>query len=192
MSNLTQHIHTLTRSHLSLGPDNKHHARPALLTQLEDAATEKRAGATGGGGTALPISTDAIALMQDIDWDARNEQYQRLATDKGTLTDIIQSWATEEAPDMVAYLEHVTLDWIDKINALISPVKPPWRPAVPCPACGIIYDKQGSGPGMRVHCWDANEAIMAPGDWSADCIHCGAKWAPSEMNWLSRTLEVAI
>ena len=188
---LTANIHTLTRPHLTLDPNGKPHQTPAMLDELKAAATETRAGAPGNGGRSTPISTDAIALMQDIEFQARDEQYQRTGTDVGTLVGIIQSWATEEDAEMIAYLEHVTLDWLDQITALISPVKPPWRPAVPCPACGVIYDQEGNGPGMRVHCWDDEGAIKAPGDWTAECIHCAAAWTPENMAWLARVLEVA-
>jgi hypothetical protein len=104
---------------------------------------------------------------------------------------IIQSWATEQDAAMAGYLEHITMEWCDQIRSIITPSKPPWRPAVPCPACGTIYDKQGNGPGMRVHCWAEDEAMLPPGQWSAECIHCGAAWTSENMPWLARMLEVA-
>ncbi len=191
MSKLTESIHRLTREHLTLA-DGKVATVPSLLDQLDAAATSKRGILAGGsGGTAIPISTAAVSLRQDIDWSARDEHYQRTGTDVGKLEAIIQSWAAEQDPEMITYLEHVTLDWCDKINALISPVKPPWRPAVPCPACGVIYDRDGNGPGLRVHCWGEDEAMLPPGEWTAECIHCQAAWTSENMPWLARVLEVA-
>ena len=55
-----------------------------MLDELKAAATERRAGAPGNDGRSMPISTDAIALMHDIEFAARNEQYQRTGTDCST------------------------------------------------------------------------------------------------------------
>jgi hypothetical protein len=187
---LAENVHALTSEHLTM-VDGKPEKVPALLDQLDAALTDKNGRTGGGGGKSLPISDAAYALWQDINWDARNEQYQRTGTDVGTLAGILQSWNTEQDPDMLGYLEHKTLDWVDQIKALINPTKPPWRPAVPCPACGVIYDKEGNGPGMRVHCWRVDETMLPPGEWSAECIHCGAAWTADNMPWLARVLDVA-
>lgn len=187
---LQGNIQALTTEHLTM-VDGKPDRVPALLDQLDAALTNKNGRTSGTGGTALPISDAAYALWQDINFAARNEQYQRTGTDVGRLNDIIQSWANEQAPDMVAYLEHLTLDWCDQIKTIINPTKPPWRPAVPCPACGLIYNKEGAGPGMRLHCWADDETMLPPGQWTAECIHCGASWTSDNMPWLARVLHVA-
>ena len=187
---LRDQIHVLTSEHLTL-QDGRPEKVPSLLDQLDAAISAETRSGSPGGGKGLPIGTGAISLRQDIDWAARNEQYQRTGTDIGTLVAIIQSWATEQDAAMAGYLEHITMEWCDQIRSIITPSKPPWRPAVPCPACGTIYDKQGNGPGMRVHCWAEDEAILPPGQWSAECIHCGAAWASENMAWLARMLEVA-
>jgi len=188
---LTGNIQALTMEHLTL-VDGRPGKVPALLDQLDTAIAEGRTGKSGSsGGKALLISDTAHSLQQDIDWAARNEQYQRAGTDVGELKAIIKSWATEDDAEMVNYLEHVTLDWCDQIREIINPTKPPFRPAVPCPACGVIYDKQGNGPGLRIHCWDANEELLPPGKWTAECIHCMASWTADNMPWLARVLELA-
>jgi len=186
---LAGNIQALTSEHLTM-VDGKPETVPALLDQLDAAITaETRAGSPGGGGKALLIGEGALSLLQDITAAARDEQYQRAGTDVGTLAGILKSWAAEDKPDMVTYLEHITLDWCDQIKAIINPTKPPWRPAVPCPACGIIYDKDGNGPGMRVHCWGDDEGLLPPGQWTAECIHCKAAWASDNMPWLARVLD---
>jgi hypothetical protein len=187
---LTGNIHALTSEHMTMA-DGKPMKVPSLLDQLDKAITAETRAGSPGGGKGLPIGTGAISLLQDITTKARDEQYQRTGSDIGTLVGIIQSWAGEQNAEMVIYLEHVTLDWCDQIKAIISPCKPPWRPAVPCPSCGIIYDRDGNGPGMRVHCWGEDEAILPPGQWTAECIHCGAAWTSENMPWLARMLEVA-
>ena len=185
---LAGNIQALTSEHLTM-VDGKPETVPALLDQLDAALTDKNGRTGGGGGKALPISDAAYSLWQDINFAARNEQYQRTGTDVGTLAGIIQSWGNEGNPEMVAYLEHVTQDWVDQIKAIINPTKPPWRPAVPCPACGVIYDKDGNGPGMRVHCWGEDETMLPPGQWTAECIHCQAAWTSDNMPWLARVLD---
>lgn len=187
---LQESIHRLTREHLTMAAGAVATV-PSLLDQLDAAATSKQSRPTGSGSAALPISTAAISLRQDIDFAARDEQYQRTGTDVGKLEVIIQSWAAEQDSEMVNYLEHVVLDWCDQIEALINPTKPPFRPAVPCPACGVIYDRDGNGPGLRVHCWTEDGEMLPPGEWSAECIHCEAGWTPENMPWLARVLEVA-
>lgn len=185
---LAGNIQALTSEHLTM-VDGKPEAVPALLDQLDAALTDKNGRTGGGGGKALPISDAAYSLWQDINFAARNEQYQRTGTDVGTLAGIIQSWAAETSAEMVTYLEHVTQDWCDQIKAIINPTKPPWRPAVPCPACGVIYDKDGNGPGMRVYCWGEDEAMLPPGQWTAECIHCQSAWTSDNMPWLARVLD---
>lgn len=188
---LADNIHRLTREHLTQ-MNGGLVSMPSLLVQLDAAVTaETRAGSHGGGGKGLPIGSGALSLLQDITRAARDEQQQRTGTGIGQVGVIIQSWVDERDTEMIAYLEHVTLDWIDQIRAIINPTKPPWRPAVPCPSCGVIYDRNGNGPGMRVHCWAEDEGLRPPGEWTAECIHCGAGWTAENISWLSRVLEVA-
>lgn len=187
---LAGNIHALTSEHLTMA-DGKPEKVPGLLDQLDMAITAETRAGSPGGGKGLPIGSGAYALQQDIDFEIRNEQYQRTGSDVGTLVAILQSWAGEQEPEMVAYLEHVTLDWCDQIRAIINPAKPPLRPAVPCPSCGTIYDREGNGPGMRIHCWAEDESLLPPGEWTAECIHCKAAWTSENMPWLARVLHVA-
>lgn len=187
---LQDNIHVLTRAHLTI-TDNGLVSNAGLLAQLDAAITAATRAGSPGGGKGLPIGTGALSLLQDITKAARDEQYQRTGSGMGNLGAIIQSWLEEANPEMITYLEHVTLDWCDRIRNIITPSKPPWRPAVPCPACGVIYDREGNGPGMRVHCWGDDEEILPPGRWTAECIHCGASWTSENMPWLARVLDVA-
>lgn len=188
---LAGNIQALISEHMTM-IDGRPEKVPALLDQLDAALTNKNGRTSGAaGGKALPISDAAYSLWQDINWAARNEHYQRTGTDVGPLAGIIQSWAAEDNPEMIAYLEGLTQGWCDQIKAIINPTKPPWRPAVPCPSCGAIYDREGNGPGMRVHCWAEDETMLPPGQWTAECIHCKAAWTSDNMPWLARVLDVA-
>lgn len=187
---LAGNIHQLTENYLTMA-SGKAVKMPSLLEQLDIAMTDKNGRTGGGGGVALPISDAAVSLRQDIEWQVRNEQYQRTGSDVGAIVDILKSWVHEADEQMAYYLEHITLDWCDQITAMVNPVKPPWRPAIPCPACGVLYDRNGNGPGMRVHCWGDDEDLLHPGEWTAECIHCGAKWEGENMPWLSHAIGVA-
>ena len=160
---LQDNIHVLTREHLTM-TDAGLVARPSMLDQLDAAVTaETRAGSPGGGGKGLPIGSGALSLLQDITREARIEHKHRTGTDIGKLPDIIQTWMHEPEPAMIEYLDNMTGKWLTLIREIITPTKPPWRPAVPCPSCGLIYDRDGNGPGMRVHCWAEDEGLRPPG-----------------------------
>lgn len=193
MTTLTQNIHELTRPHLPAGATLDTEPVPALLEQLDAAVTaETRAGSAGSNEPAIPLGTGSLALKQDIDWRARDEHYRLTGSDTGTLAAIIQAWATITDHEWVVFLEHVTQDWIDQIRQILTPTKPPYRPAVPCPSCGVLYNSNGEGPGLRVHCWAEDENPLPLGEWTAECVHCGAGWQDAEaMGWLRASLLTA-
>lgn len=192
MTILTQNIHTLTRPHLPAGANLDTAQVPSLLDQLDAAVTaETRAGSGGSNEPTIPLGTGSLALRQDIEWTARNEQYILTGADTGKLVDIIQSWATLTDFEWVSHLAHITQDWCDRAQQIINPTKPPWRPAIPCPSCGILYNTAGEGPGIRVHCWAEDESMRMVGEWTAECCHCGAGWQPEEMGWLAKAISSA-
>ncbi|WP_138443532.1 DUF7341 domain-containing protein [Sinomonas susongensis] len=189
---LTTNVHELTREHLVHTPAGRLETVPALLDQLDAAAGETRAGSNGGGGdgTPSPISLDVVALQQDIEREAWANQGELIPSFKGTLKQVIQSWAVESINgEWMAYLEHITLDWIDKIRAITEPAKPPRKLHRPCPACGVLYGGDEHKPGLLLHCWADDGALLPPGQWTAECIHCEAAWAGGELGWLSRALN---
>lgn len=188
---LSVHVHELTREHLVTTPDGRLVSIPALLDQLEAAATDTRAGSTSrGNGIPSPISLDVVALQQKIEREARTEQLELYGTDVGELKAIIQSWATDSITgEWAAYLEQVTLGWLKEVRAIIKPDKPPRRLHRPCPACGVLYGGDEHKPGLLLHCWDTDGNLLPPGHWTAECIHCEAAWTGAELSWLSRALN---
>lgn len=194
MTALTQSIHELTRPHLPKGAKLGDPLKPALLDQLRDAAKPDRSGGASSGSDAprIPIDAGAISLEQDITRAARDEHYELFGHDIGTVTALIQAFAEAEGTT-ADYLARVTQEWCDQITGYLNPTKPPYRPAVPCPACGVLYDADGVGPGLRVHCWGADDEQLLPRDWRAECIHCGAEWAPGEpMDYLRAALTAEV
>ncbi|GAA1337200.1 DUF7341 domain-containing protein [Arthrobacter roseus] len=184
---LSQNIHTLTRPHLPAGATLDSKPEPSLLDQLAKAVYDGAKGGKGNG-TPIPISAEVVSIQQDIDRDARDIQHDLTGSSTGTLVGVIQSWADVEDMHWVAFLEHVTMDWVDQIEGIIRPHKPPYRPAVPCPSCDMIYNADGEGPGMSIHCWGPDDVMLPIGKWTAQCTHCNAGWGPDEMKWVRHAL----
>lgn len=188
---LAVNVNRLTREHLTTGLDGKPAKIPALLDQLDHAVTEQTTrGGAGSGGAAIPIGTGALSLRQDIDRATREHQREMNRPTDYPVAGILQSWVTIEG-EWADYLEHVTLDWCDQVAAIVNPTKPPRRLHQPCPACGVMYGGDDMRPGLQVHCWDNDGGMMAPGEWTAECIHCGAAWDNNDMAWLTRAINVA-
>ena len=156
---------------------------PSLLFELREAVTsETRAGSTSSGGQAIPIGAGALSLAQDIDNEARDHLWDwrhRLLV--GRTEDVIEALGHMGDDD---YFEHITQDWIERIQAIIAPKKPPRRIHLPCPRCGVLYGGPMRKPGLQVHCWASDETMAPPNQWSAECIHCSAAWAAGELAWL--------
>jgi hypothetical protein len=163
---------------------------PALLDQLDKAVTERRGGAgCTSGGTPSPISTAALSLKQDIEKELRDHQRERVGYEAGTTKGILHAWATLDG-EWADFLARVTLGWCDRIIAMLQPVKPPRRLHRPCPSCGVLYGGTDMKPGLQVHCWAEDETMLPPGDWTAECQHCGAAWSGPEISWLTRAVNV--
>lgn len=190
---LRTNVHQLCSEHLTTGPDGKPVKVPALLDQLSNAVTaETRAGSSGSGGRSLPIGEGALSLLQDIEREARDHQYEMVAHEsKCSLRTLLGMWANGAVttPEWEVFLEHATLDWSDRITAIVNPSKPPRKLHRPCPACGVQYGGDERKPGLHLHCWDSAGELAPPGDWTAECIHCGAGWDGSELGWLSRAVS---
>jgi hypothetical protein len=188
---LADNVHRLTREHLTITGARTAYV-PALLDQLTAAVTEQtRAGSpAGGGGTALPIGEGALSLLQDIDRQARHRHRQLEPWAVGTLQEIVQAWATMELePEQSKRLENLTGYWCEQITAIVNPTKPPRKIHLPCPACGQLYGGEENTVGLHLHCWDDDGALANPGDWRAECVHCGAGWDARELQWLAHALN---
>lgn len=187
---IRDNVHRLTSEHLSL-IDGRPVKVPALLDQLDSAAQPGESGSKGSGAP-LPINVDAVALYQDIEREARDHQFEMVAHEsRCSLRTLLGLWANGAVTttEWEAFLEHATLDWCDRIVALVQPTKPPRRIHRPCPACGVLYGGDDRRPGLHLHCWDDDGGMAKPGDWRCECVHCGAAWNGDQLGWLSRAVS---
>ena len=188
---LADNVHRLTSEHMTL-VDGRPVKVPALLDRLEEGASP---GSDGGrsAGSPLPINVGAVDLMREIRAEALDAHWEMHATEyRGSLRGLLRLWArpgTLQTAEWEAYLEHVTLDWVDRIEALLKPSKPPRRISLPCPACGEKFAGEERKPALHLHCWGDDEAMLPPGEWRAECVACGAGWdAKEQMAWLVRAV----
>ena len=120
---LRDNVFQLCSPHLKTGPDNKPHKVPALLDELRAAVTPGHAGSAGGsvGGPPIPINPNALDLLSEIETDARTD-YAEMTGERwpGDLIGLLRAVAILDlTPEWSGYLEHVSQDWIDKINAML-------------------------------------------------------------------------
>lgn len=184
---LADSIHILTSEHLTRDDTGAYVKSPPLLAELR-AASGSNLGAAGGGkgGGGMIVNSKAVELENRIKEDALAEHFEMTGAEyRGGFVNLIRSWAVITNPQWVDYLEHVTTDWIDGIRTVLESVKPPWRPSIPCPACGQRFYGEDREPCLAVTYWDADaEAIAPPSAWSAECGGCGAQWVGDELKWL--------
>lgn len=187
MSRLTEAIHRLTREHLSRADDGSFIKKPPLLAELR-AASRSNLGATGGGngGAGLLVNSKAVQLENEIKEQALTEHFEMTGAEyRGGIVGLIQSWAAVTSAEWIAYLDHVMLDWIDGIQAILESARPPWHPSIPCPACGRRFHGDEREPCLAVTYWDSEaEAVAKMSKWSAECRGCGAQWVGDELKWL--------
>lgn len=184
---LRDHIHILTSEHLTRDDAGAYVKAAPLLAQLR-AASGSNFGAAGGGkgGGGMVVNSKAVELETKIKNDALSEQFEMTGAEyRGGLVALIQSWVALENPDWLTYLEHITSDWIDDIRAILESVRPPWRPSIPCPACGQRFYGPDRDNCLAVTYWDHDaERIAKEAAWSAECGGCGAVWVGDELKWL--------
>lgn len=105
--------------------------------------------------------------------------------DTGELSVIIESWAHVEDDEWKKFLEHVTLDWIDRITNVIAPTRPRRPLMQPCSACGEKYTPGEDGkriPAVTAWVWDGlGEAVAPMEQWDVKCSSCGAEWHGKEV-----------
>lgn len=157
-------------------------AKP-LLTQLSEA--DRDGGTSTTSERPIPANVNAIALMQDLLREAEEHQYEMTGNDNGSLWTIIATWETITNTEWANYLEHVTLDWIDRINAIIQPTRPRRPLMQPCSACGEKYAPGEDGkriPAITAWVWDSlGERVSKIDHWDVNCSACGAQWHGKEV-----------
>lgn len=190
---LQDSVHQLCRPHLRTGPDGKPHKVPALLDELRNAVTPGRNSSGGGAsGPPIPIDPDAMDLLAEIEADAKRD-YQDMTGVRWTKTlEALLPWmvSLDLTPEWAAYLERVTLEWVDKINAHLWPTKPRRKlTGLRCPSCGETNYGEERKVCLSLGCWDDTGNFRPIGDWDIECAGCQAGWSGDRVTWLLRALD---
>jgi hypothetical protein len=190
---LRDNVHQLTRDHLKTDPNNRPHKVPALLDELRAAVTPGNSGSSGGAsGPPIPINADALDLLRQMEIDAATD-YREMTGDawSGTLAALLQHMARMElTPEWLAYLERVTLQWIDDITAFLWPVKPRRKlTGTKCPSCGDATYGDERKVCLSLGCWDDTGGLAKIGEWNIECAGCNAGWSGDRVTWLLRALD---
>ena len=183
---LADHVHQLCSEHMTMSDTGEFVKAAPLLAQLRAACTSDFAvGRGGSGGGGMVVNHKAVKIENELKEQALNEQFEMTGNEyRGKLVDLVRSWAAIEG-DWGNYLERVTLDWIIDIRAMLESKRPPWRPSMPCPACGQRFYGPEREPCLAVHYWDDEaETIAPPASWIAKCDGCGAEWNGDNLKWL--------
>lgn len=190
---LRDSVHQLTSDHLKTGPDGKAHKVPALLEELRNAVTPGNSMSGGGAsGPPIPINADALDLLREIETSAKTDYYEMtgVAWTKDVIALLPWMVSLDLKPEWSAYLERVTLEWIDRINALLWPVKPRRKlVGKVCPSCGWATYGEERKTCLSLGCWDTEGAMKKVGDWDIECASCEAGWTGEQMIFLLRALD---
>lgn len=184
---LQDNIQVLVREHWTVADDGKLVTKPPLLAELRAACTSDFAvGRGGSGGAGMVVNSKAVKIENELKAQALNEHFEMTGNEyRGNLVELITTWAFIQDPQWVDYIEGVTQDWITDIRAMLEAKRPPWRPSIPCPACGQRFHGPEREPCMAVYYWDnETDTIAKPGDWTANCDSCGAEWNGDNLKWL--------
>lgn len=191
---IAQHVHRLTRPHLSFTPDGKAGEVPSLLTELREAVTNSSADGGGGSsdGKPLPFDTGALELLRDIQSDA-GEHYAERYGERffGTLEGLLQRVAEDQHEgDWEAFFEHTFMEWTDRIENMIRPTKVRSLDNVECPSCEQKIHGPKRETCLIVGCFKpgGGRDLLPIEDWTATCRGCGAEWVGESMSWLVASL----
>lgn len=190
---LRDSVFQLCSEHSKFGPDGKAHKVPALLDELRAAVTPGNSMSGGGAsGAPSPINVSALDLLGEIESESRRDYYE--ITDTGwqsTLEELLQHYAEVAlTPEWCAYLERVTLEYVDKINALLWPIKPRRKlVGKVCPSCGWATYGEERKTCLSLGCWDDTGNMRAIGTWDVECASCEAAWSGDQVSWLLKALD---
>lgn len=180
---LASNVRILTQPHVAYSPAKKIVTAKPLLTQLTEA--DNGGGRPTTNERPVPVHLTAIALWQDLEHEAQQHRYEMTEDDSGGLWAIIESWAHVEDDEWKKFLEHVTLDWIDRITNVIEPPRPRRPLMQPCSACGEKYTPGKDGkriPAVTAWVWDGlGEQVAKPDTWEVRCDSCGSQWTGKEV-----------
>lgn len=184
---LKDNIHQLTNEHMTMADDGSFHQAPPLLAELR-AACGSNMGAQGGGtgGAGMIVNHKAVKLENDIKAEALANQYEMTSLEyQGGLVELLRAWSIATATEWQPYLEGITTQWVTDIRELLVSKRPPWRPSIPCPACGQRFYGPERDQCLAIHYWDdETETVAPPQQWKANCDNCQAEWNGDELKWL--------
>lgn len=184
---LKDNIHQLVNEHMTRADDGSFHQTPPLLAELR-AACGSNMGAQGGGtgGAGMIVNHKAVKLENDIKAEALANQYEMTSLEyQGGLVELLRAWSIATATEWQPYLEGITNQWVSDIRDLLVSKRPPWRPSIPCPACGQRFHGPERDQCLAIHYWDDDtETVAPPNKWTANCDGCKAEWTGDELKWL--------
>jgi hypothetical protein len=190
---LQDSIHQLCREHLRTGPDGKAHKVPALLDELRAAVTPGNSMSGGGAsGPPIPINADALDLLHEIETAAKSDYYEMTGVQWTKDLARLLPWivSLDLTDEWRAYLERVTLEWVDAINAFLWPVKPRRKlTGKTCPSCGLALHGEERKVTLSLGCWDSEGNLAKIGDWDIECAGCAAGWSGDQVSWLLKALD---
>lgn len=184
---LSDNIHQLTNQHMSQADDGSFVLVTALLDQLRIACTtDFSVGRGGGSGAGLMVNSAAVKLENKIKEDALFDHFEMVGSEyQGALKELLFTWSSITDDEWQVYLEHETMEWVDQIRAVLTSKRPPWRPTLNCPSCGLRFHGPDREPNLWVDYWNHDEEKMNhPSLWTAGCDGCGAEWNGDKLGWL--------
>lgn len=186
---LRSNVHALTTDHLTDTPLGLATA-PPLIRQLESAIKpNKGGGGSGSGKRADIIDMTALALWEEIAADIGIHTMETGLPTSQDRIEMLKGWvALEDDPDWSDFLTHATLDWCDRITALLSPIRP-YHPSEPCPSCGLRFHGEDNAPPLSVHYLGADGKITHPHQWRMECESCGAEWSGDILGKIARAMS---
>lgn len=192
---LKDNIHQLINEHMTMADDGSFVKAPPLLAELR-AASGSSLGAqgAGSGGSGMIVNAKAVKLENEIKEKSLAEHHAMTGNEyRGGIVELLRAWSVAASTDWQPYLEGITAEWIEGIRGLLVSKRPPWRPSVPCPACGQRFYGPEREPCLAVYYWDDDaEAIAPPSAWKANCDGCQAEWSGDELKWLRAAANTPI
>ena len=190
---LRDNVFQLTSEHLKMDRDGKPYKVPALLDELRAAVTPGNSMSGGGAsGAPSPINVSALDLLAEIEGGARSDYLEMAGVAwTGTLERLLPWIANLDlTPEWDNYLTHVTSDWLDKINAMLWPVKPRRKlTGMKCPSCSESTYGEERKVCLSLGCWDDDGNLAKIGTWNIECGGCEAGWSGDRVTWLLRAFD---
>lgn len=143
-------------------------------------------------GAPSPINVSALDLLAEIEAAAKAEYHEMTGVHWTKSLERLLPWIAglDLTPEWDAYLSRVSLEWVDKINTLLWPVKPRRKlTGKVCPSCGEAYYGEERKVCLSLGCWDDDGNMRPIGTWDIECAGCEAGWSGDQVSWLLRALD---